>query len=637
MKKVVVLLFFTGIISSLFAQNYEIKGRVTDSLTGEPLFGSVIHIKALNMGATTDFDGFYSIKGVPEGTHELLFVIIGYRSKKITVTITKNQPTVILNIPLTENLEVLSELVIVEKHRPSMVAAERIPTRAFMSGVTVGGAINPSIRANEEYTLFKENKFTSAADNPLSTFSVDVDRAGYGIVRSYIKNDEELPPVDAVRVEEMINYFNYNYAEPGSKEAVSINTTLTKSPWSNNLLLKIGLKTKAIDVSKAPKGNYVFLIDVSGSMQDANKLPWVKQSLNMLLEQMRPTDRIAIVVYAGASGLVLPSTPGSEKEKIIQAINNLSAGGSTAGAAGIQLAYKIAEENFIKKGNNRIILCTDGDFNVGVTNNSELERLVAEKKKVGVYLTVLGFGMGNYKDNRMELLADKGNGNYGYIDNLDEARKILVKEMGSTLVTVAGDVKLQIEFNPLLVKEYRLIGYENRLLDKEDFNNDSIDAGDMGAGHTVTAIYEIVPGVASANADEMKYQQVSTTKAAGSDELVTIKFRYKKPGTNKSRLQTETVKNNPVEFLASGDDMRCATLVAAFGMLLRNSAFKGAMNYDSLRNMAVEILGNTTDPEKKELLALIKNARVLYLESHPELAAAEENYEDDYTEFDDEE
>ncbi|MCA9399721.1 MAG: VWA domain-containing protein, partial [Candidatus Omnitrophica bacterium] len=382
----------------------------------------------------------------------------------------------------------------------------------------------------EDYDRIYENEFLAAIDNPLSTFSIDVDTASYSNVRRYLNNNQ-LPPVDAVRIEEMVNYFSYNYPQPQGNDPFSITTDAAVAPWNpDHQLIRIGLQGKVMSGKELPPSNLVFLIDVSGSMNDPNKLPLLKSAYKMMVNQLSQNERVAIVVYAGAAGTVLDSTPGSNKQAILEAIDRLSAGGSTAGAQGIQKAYDIAKSNFIKGGNNRVILATDGDFNVGVSSDSELTRLIEEKRKEGIFLTVLGFGTGNYKDNKMEKLANKGNGNYYYIDTEREAKKVLVNELGSTLFTIAKDVKIQIEFNPAQVQSYRLIGYENRILAKEDFNDDTKDAGELGAGHSVTALYEIIPARLGENiagkVDPLKYQ---AKNMVNSQELMTVKLRYKQP------------------------------------------------------------------------------------------------------------
>ncbi len=414
---------------------------------------------------------------------------------------------------------------------------------------------------DESYQATVENKFQNPLRDPLSTFSVDVDAASYSNIRRYINNGQ-LPPKYAVRIEEMLNYFDYNLPAPVNKEPIAIHTELSAAPWNpQHRLLRIGLKARVVATEKLPASNLVFLIDVSGSMSDANKLPLVQSSLKMLVDQLRPQDKVAIVVYAGAAGLVLPPTPGNQKTTIKDAIDRLQAGGSTAGGEGIKLAYRMAKENFLKEGNNRVILATDGDFNVGASSDQDMEQLIEQERKSGVFLSVLGYGMGNYKDSKMETLADKGNGNYAYIDNATEARKTLVSEFGGTLFTVAKDVKLQLEFNPAKVAAYRLIGYENRLLNQEDFNNDLKDAGDMGAGHRVTALYEIIPiGVKdnyTNSVDPLKYQKPqpsSSTVKTSSDEMLTIKFRYKEPAGLVSKLSQAVVFDWPLEFSKTSTD-----------------------------------------------------------------------------------
>src|SRR5436190_2159426 len=446
-------------------------------------------------------------------------------------------------------------------------------------GGVVGAAAEDVAHNTEEYGRFQENPFLSVVDNPLSTFSIDVDRASYSNVRRYLTAGQR-PPRDAVRIEELINYFTFDYSDPHGTDPFSVTTEMASCPWNaKNRLLLVGLQARRMKTADLPPTNLVFLIDVSGSMEMPNKLPLVKQSLGLLVNQLREQDRVAIVVYAGHAGLVLPSTSGGNKGAILSAIDGLEAGGSTAGGAGIKLAYRIAKENFIDGGNNRVILATDGDFNVGASSDGELEQLIEEKRKDRIFLTVLGFGMGNLKDSKMELLADKGNGNYAYIDDLSEARKTLVHEMGGTLFTVAKDVKLQIEFNPAKVLAYRLIGYENRLLRKEDFHDDSKDAGDIGAGHSVTALYELVPpdgDLALAKVDPLKYQTSAVASSAkSSPELLTLKLRYKAPDSDTSKLMTMTVGDESGPFATATDNLRFAASVAELGMLLRNSPYKG--------------------------------------------------------------
>lgn len=460
----------------------------------------------------------------------------------------------------------------------------------------------------EEYDAIEENIFHKSLDKPLSTFSIDVDAASYSNVRRFL-NMGQLPPKDAVRIEEMINYFNYDYEGPENDHPFAIHTAKTKAPWNeDHLLVKIGLQGKKLEMDQLPASNIVFLLDVSGSMNAPNKLPLLKSSIKMLVNELRPQDKISIVVYAGAAGLVLPPTDGNDKKKIIEAIENLQAGGSTAGGAGIQLAYKVAQENLVKGGNNRVILATDGDFNVGASSNGEMQRLIEEKRENGVFLTVLGFGMGNYKDSKMEILADKGNGNYAYIDNIMEAKKVLVTEFGGTLFTIAKDVKIQVEFNPNVVQAYRLIGYENRQLKSEDFNDDKKDAGELGSGHTVTALYEIIPvGIKSdfvKDVDELRYQN---TKITGStDELLTVKFRYKEPDGDNSKLITRTLKND--KKIDDNNNLNWAAAVAGFGMVVRDSEFKGNLTYNEIVRLAKNAKGADDFGYRSEFINLVEIA-----------------------------
>lgn len=470
---------------------------------------------------------------------------------------------------------------------------------------------------NEDYDSFVENAFESPKTAPLSTFSIDVDNASYTNVRRFINNGQEVPK-DAVRVEEMVNFFKYTYPQPQDQNPFSINTEVSESPWNaKNKVLKIGLQGKNIPTNDLPASNLVFLIDVSGSMSDPNKLPLLKQSLKILVNELRNKDKVAIVVYAGAAGLVLAPTSGDEKKTIVDALENLNAGGSTAGGAGIELAYKIAAENFIKNGNNRVILATDGDFNVGSTSNSDMEKLIEEKRKSGVFLTCLGYGMGNYKDSKMETLADKGNGNYAYIDNIQEANRFLGKEFKGSMFAIAKDVKIQIEFNPKQVQAYRLIGYENRKLRAEDFKNDAIDAGELGSNHTVTALYEIIPaGVTSdylnQQPDALKYTTVpeSTNNYAG--ELATIKFRYKKPDGDKSIEMVKVIENKSVALEKSSDDFKFSTAVAWFGLKLRDSKLIINKSSEDILKLAKQGTSNDSEGYKAELIRLIESAKQVY-------------------------
>ena len=452
------------------------------------------------------------------------------------------------------------------------------------------------------YDKVEENPFLPAATNPLSTFSIDVDTASYSNVRRFI-NSGSLPPKDAVRVEEMINYFTYDYKQPEADKPFSIDLDATSCPWDpTHRLLRIGLKGREVANENRPASNLVFLLDVSGSMSPAERLPLVKQAMRLLVDKLTEKDRVAIVIYAGGSGLALKSTSGNEKEKIIRALEELQAGGSTNGAEGIELAYKVAADNFIKGGVNRVILATDGDFNIGVTNQGDLIRLIEAKAKTGVFLSVLGVGTDNLKDSTMQKLADKGNGNHAYLDSLEEARKVLVQQINGTLLTIAKDVKIQVEFNPAKVASYRLIGYEKRLLRKEDFNNDKVDAGEIGAGHTVTALYEVVPAGAggadpAASAppvDPLKYGTNRTDTTNGSSEMVTVKLRHKRPDGDTSELTERSFTDNGSKFENAAPDLKFAAAVAEFGMLLRDSQFKGKGTFGAVIEWAQE--GKGSDP-----------------------------------------
>ena len=472
----------------------------------------------------------------------------------------------------------------------------------------------PTEPTQEDYDAFVENAFESPKTAPLSTFSIDVDNASYTNIRRFLNNGQKVPK-DAVRVEEMVNFFKYTYPQPKNEHPFSINTEVSDSPWnSNNKILKIGLQGKNIPTEDLPASNLVFLIDVSGSMEDMNKLPLLKQSLKILVNELRPKDKVAIVVYAGAAGMVLPPTSGDEKKTIINALDNLQAGGSTAGGAGIELAYKIATENFIKSGNNRVILATDGDFNVGSSSNSDMEKLIEEKRKTGVFLTCLGYGMGNYKDSKMEILADKGNGNYAYIDNIQEANRFLGKEFKGSMFAIAKDVKIQIEFNPKQVQAYRLIGYENRKLRPEDFKNDAIDAGELGSNHTVTALYEIIPtGVKSdylaEQPDALKYTKTENSSTNYSNELATIKFRYKKPDGDKSIEMVQVIENKSVILEKASDDMKFSSAVAWFGLKLRDSKLIADKSSKEIIKLAKQ--GNSNDGEgyKAEFIRLVETSK----------------------------
>jgi len=474
-----------------------------------------------------------------------------------------------------------------------------------------GVRIRPA-RGNEEYGHWLENEFTTPANDPLSTFAVDVDTASYSNARRFL-TEGQLPPYESVRIEEMINYFTYDYPLPERGKPVSLTTHVIQSPWNpGRLLMQVGLRTLPLAAEDLPPSNLTFLVDVSGSMSPPDRLPLVKQALQMLARQLRSQDRVAMVVYAGTSGLVLPPTPGDRTDIILQAIEHLEAGGSTNGASGIKQAYQVARQSFQSKGNNRVILATDGDFNVGVTGDDELVRLIEDERKSEIFLSVFGVGRGNLKDSKMEKLADHGNGTYAYLDSLSEARKVFVQQMGATLVTVAKDVKLQIEFNPARVREYRLIGYENRILRPEDFNDDSKDAGDLGAGHQVTAFYEIVPagGTSSGGGiDPLRYEKASApAPAVRTNELGWVKLRYKAPQGETSELMQWPVSAQVADFHSAPRDVRFAAAVAEYGLLLRHSKFAGNASYDHALETASNALGSDLNGNRTEFLDLVRKA-----------------------------
>lgn len=635
MKKYLSLLLLSCLVAfTASAQQVRvITGIVTDSLLKSPLANVVVRVKGTDVLTATDKKGQFSLKTatgalileVNAAGYPAVDVAVKDGQNKITVQLTKLQPLdkkrnqYVMQGNTNDALQgkvagvsssALSEVVVVgygvQKRRSVTASVSTI------RGTSKNYAPSP-VYNTEDYSPINENIFHTATDQPLSTFSIDVDRASYSNVRRFL-NQGMMPEADAVRVEEMINYFDYQYKAPEGKDPVAIYTDMAVCPWNTaHQLVRVALKSKQVDTRELPPSNLVFLIDVSGSMYGENRLPLVKRAFAVLTEQLRPEDKVAIVVYAGAAGVVLPATSGSDKKKILAALDRLEAGGSTAGGAGIQLAYTIAGELYSKNSNTRVILATDGDFNVGVSSDGELTGMIEKERERGISLSVLGFGMGNYKDNKLELLADKGNGNYAYIDNFEEARRTFVTEFGGTLFTVAKDVKLQIEFNPQFVQSYRLVGYENRVLANEDFNNDKKDAGDMGVGHTVTALYEIIPagtkGTAVNWVDPLKYQE---GKVIGNkSEVLTVKLRYKQPDANKSLLMEKVLPYSNQEITAAPEDFRMAAAVAAFGQLLRNSAFKGTATYDQVLSWAGNSRGTDTEGYRAEFIQLVKKAMLL--------------------------
>lgn len=592
-------------LGSMSAETFIVKGKVTDAADGTGIIGCSVQVKGTNRGTLTNVDGEFTIRA--EKDEILTFSFIGYERQEVKVKSNR------VDVALKTNSQMLQECVVIGYGAQKM---------ADMCGAVAN--VMPSVRVSrmydydtstEEYEEITENGFRTVGENPLSTFSIDVDAASYSNMRRYI-NKGELPSTDAIRTEELINYFSYNYPQPTGNDPVKITAEVGACPWNaKHRLVRIGLKAKEIPTEKLPVSNLVFLIDVSGSMYGPQRLGLVQSSLKLLVNNLRDEDRVAIVVYSGSAGEKLPSTSGSDKQKIREAIDALTAGGSTAGGAGIQLAYKIARQNFVKDGNNRIILCTDGDFNVGVSSNEGLKSLIEKERKSGIFLTVLGYGMGNYKDGKMQVLAEKGNGNHAYIDNLQEANRVLINEFGATMHTVAKDVKLQVEFNPSQVQAYRLIGYESRLLNDEDFNNDAKDAGEMGAGHTVTAFYEIVPaGVESefvGKVDDLKYQKKTkpVVQPVGSKELLTVKLRYKTPDGDVSKKIELPLMDNKTNKVSS--DFRFASAVAMFGQLLRNSDFKGDASYNKVVSIAKTGLDEDENGYRREFIRLVEAAKGL--------------------------
>ena len=598
-----VLLMAVICLGTMNAQTITVTGIVTDAADGTSITGCSVVNNRSKSGAITDVNGRYSIQA--QKGDVLLFRFIGYKEEKRVVKSAK------LDVKMKTDDVALEECVVVGYGTMKTKAV----TGAYVA-VCPTAMYDMDARMNtEEYGRIQENGFKSVADAPLSTFSIDVDPASYSNMRRFI-NRGELPPADAIRTEELVNYFSYDYPKPTGNDPVKITVEAGTCTWNTaHRLVRIGLKAKEIPTEQLPASNLVFLIDVSGSMWGANRLDLVKSSLKLLVNNLRNKDKVAIVTYAGSAGVKLEATSGGDNQKIREAIDELTASGSTAGGAGIHLAYQIAKKNFISDGNNRIILCSDGDFNVGVSSAEGLEQLIEKERKSGVHLTVLGYGMGNYKDKKIQVLAEKGNGNHAYIDNLQEANRVLVGEFGATLHTVAKDVKLQVEFNPSQVQAYRLIGYESRLLKDEDFNNDAKDAGDMGAGHTVTAFYEVIPaGVKNeyvGKVDDLKYQKKEkmTLKPTGSDELLTVKLRYKASDKDVSRKMELPFVDNKGDSVSS--DFRFASAVAMFGQLLRDSDFKGTADYDKVIKLAKQGLNNDERGYRREFIRLVEAAKGL--------------------------
>lgn len=611
-----------------------LQGQVTGA--GAALSGVTVRVVCgkVKQSAQTDASGNFSFGALPPGTCTVAASMPGYRGATSKVKVEAGQAAQV-KLALTAAVATKGDAkesgaagrgrAIAVGSAAAPVAKSPMPSRPSGVAYKVKRAPGPGMQQpmtldrdeqgnTEAYARIDDNPFRKVSQAPLSTFAADVDTASYSNLRRFLSQGT-LPPKDAIRLEELINYFSYDYPAPKAGEPLSVTTEVGPSPWSaKHQLVRVGLAAPPIDDRQVPARNLVFLLDVSGSMHDPSKLPLLKQAMNLLVDNLRPEDKVSIAVYAGASGLALEPTSGKDKDKIRQAIFALEAGGSTNGAAGIQLAYNIAAANLLKGGINRVILCTDGDFNVGVTSEGELTRLIEQERERGVFLTVLGFGMGNLKDSTMEKLANRGNGNYAYIDSLMEARKVLVKEAGATLVTVAKDVKLQVEFNPAQVAGYRLVGYENRMLRDEDFNDDKKDAGDLGAGHTVTALYEIVPAgtevPGDGKVDELKYQgKAAPRPMAASGELLTVKVRYKAPDGKTSKLMSHAVVAQPDwDKRVTSEDFRWAVAIASMGMLLRDSAHRGNVSWKEVRAMAAGAMGKDMDGYRKQALELIDAA-----------------------------
>ncbi|WP_189630761.1 YfbK domain-containing protein [Roseivirga thermotolerans] len=603
-----------------------ISGQVTGADDGLPLPQVTVLLKGTRNGVATDLNGKYELE-VPNEKSVLVFCYLGYVSQEVQVGKRK-----VVNIQMQPDATALEQVVVTGVGRRRLFN-RRAKTEASPANVQydmiedeldlkvleqdhIQSIYMPNYKSNtESYAEIEENGFNSPFKNPFSTFSIDVDAASYSNVRRFITQGQ-LPPKDAVKIEEMINYFDYTYNQPTGQHPFHVQHEVGRAPWNrDHYLVHIGIQGQKIEMDQLPPSNIVFLLDVSGSMESKNKLPLLKKSLKLLVHELRPEDRVSIVVYAGAAGEVLPSTSGANKREILKALENLRAGGSTAGGAGIHLAYTIAQENFIKGGNNRIILATDGDFNVGASSDKAMEDLIEEKRKSGVFLTVLGFGMGNYQDSKMEILADKGNGNHAYIDNILEAKKVLVNEFGGTLFTIAKDVKLQVEFNPGTVQAYRLIGYENRLLADEDFNNDKKDAGELGAGHTVTALYEVIPvGVKSSfkPIDDLKYQPNHKPEVAiNTTDLMTVKLRYKQPDEDRSVYLDTVIPNEVKPIRGMSHNFNWSAAVASFGMLLRESDYLNGYTYHEALELARLSKGYDENGYRAEMIRLMEAAELM--------------------------
>jgi Ca-activated chloride channel homolog len=626
MRSVIILLLLIFSLQAFINLSGSVSGYVVDQ-NGKPLEGVTVTEIGSKRVTTTDSKGHFLLSANDNEAVALSFSLPGYEIKEILAVAGK---------PVAVRLSKAAS----EKLKPAITESKKEDAAASKDhhlGVqdhyrqrsfgTPGQMTTPQFQVNvdnghnrEGYDHIQENGFRAVTQEPLSTFSIDVDGASYSNVRRFLNNNI-LPPAGAVRIEEMINYFQYGYQQPKSSDPFAVHAEMAECPWNNrHKLVLVGVQGRKMPVEDLPPSNLTFLVDVSGSMGSSDKLPLVKQALGMLAEQLREKDMVSIVVYAGAAGVVLAPTNGSDKKTIKEALGHLEAGGSTAGGAGIKLAYQTARQNFVKGGNNRVILCTDGDFNVGMSSDDELVRLIEKERESGVFLTVLGFGSGNYQDAKMQKLADKGDGNHAYIDQISEAKKVFVNEFGGTLFTIARDVKIQVEFNPAYVQGYRLVGYENRMLNREDFNDDKKDAGELGSGHTVTALYEIIPAGLETdlikNVDELKYSDTKASKPVFNNEAMMVKLRYKKPTGDNSMLMLHPVKQKETSWRNTSEQFRFAAAVAEMGMLLRDSEYKGNSSWPGLIAMASAVVGNDKDGYRKEFIQLAEKASRLKRDGH---------------------
>jgi len=603
-----------------------ILGVVRDSVTKKPLEYAIVAIVGDTMGSMTLSDGSYLIANVPVGAYHLKARKMGYKSLEKRGVLVALGDTTVVDFELEMSLMGETGEIVVKADRKQIDVTASKMSHGKQPGIAMGRR-RPPVRHSfcrpsdyfntEEYAYVAENRIFETIMEPLSTFSIDVDVASYSNARRFI-NGNRLPVTGAVRIEEFINYFDYDYDRPSGDAPFSINLEYSECPWDDGKrLVHIGLQGAELAEEDAGPSNLVFLIDISGSMRPSNKLPLLRKAFQLMIRHLRDEDRVSLVVYSSSARVVLEYVPGSKREKIKRAIMCLMAEGRTAGGEGMRLAYRLAEDGFIRGGNNRVIMATDGDFNVGVSSTSELLRFIEKKREKGIYLTVLGFGVDNYKDNRLEQLADKGNGNHAYIDNILEAKKVFVMDIMSTLYTIAKDVKIQVEFNPARISSYRLIGYENRLLDNQDFSDDTKDAGEIGAGHSVTALYEVTPAAEGTEVPkiyELRYQEIMLKKSAGrSDESLIVRVRYKEPGSGRSKLIVKALKGEPVDLADSSENFRFAAAAAMYAMILRDSGCMGKYTFDDVIELAGTARGKDRFGYRAEFIQLVERAELLTL------------------------